>query len=74
MERKTNESFDAYKARRAAANQATGRINFQSRSGHGPSPRADRPRHRGIGIKGMASSRNTVYGANLKNHFDGMRQ
>ena len=71
MERKPNESFEAYRERRAAANAAVKRINSLAKSGgHGRGARAGRPSRPSIGIKGMASSINTAYGAGLKRQFD----
>ena len=77
MQRKPNESFAAYKVRRAAANAVTEAINAESRKCGTIGARAklrETMKRFSTGIKGMASSRNTSYGANLKNHFDGVRQ
>jgi len=80
MERKQNETFAAYKARRHLANIAVKNINRKARSHNGPSARAQlRETMRGfsIGIKGMAFSNFTSYGAGLRNRFDasmGMRR
>lgn len=71
MERKPDESFSTYKARRAVANAEVKRINIKAKSGGlGRGARAGRPSRPSIGIKGMASSVNTAYGAGLKRHFD----
>lgn len=72
MQRKENESFDAYKVRRAAANFAVTQINRLAKSGRGPSARQNLREHQSFstGIKGMKSSNFTSYGATLKAHFD----
>lgn len=77
MQRKPNESFAAYKVRRAAANAVTKAINSKSRKAGTISARAkfrETMARFSTGIKGMASSRNTPFGAGLKNRFDGARQ
>lgn len=43
MQRNPEETFEAYKARRALANQAVKNINAESKGGNQPNPRANRP-------------------------------
>lgn len=80
MKRNPTETFAAYKVRRAVANKATKAINAATRKGGTVSARAQlrqTMKRFTTGIKGMASSRNTAYGASLRNHFDatmGMRR
>lgn len=80
MERKLNETFAAYKARRHLANIAVKNINRMARTHNGPSARAKLREHMKdfrVGIKGMAFSNFTSYGAGLRNRFDasmGMRR
>jgi hypothetical protein len=67
MERNANESFAAYKVRRAAASLAVKHINWNARSG-GQSARAKlREFAPGFhtGIKGVASSNRTSMGAGI---------
>ncbi len=73
MQRHETESFTAYKARRAAANQAVKMINARVKAGgSGPNARSQRPTRAKVGIKGIKGA-GTVYGATLKAHFDSKR-
>ncbi len=63
MERNPDESFDEYKARRAVSNEQVRLINYRARSGGGRNSRADRPSRGGNGIKGIANTNMTAFGA-----------
>lgn len=60
MQRNENESFDAYKVRRAEANQAVKNINAECKGGKGPEPRFNRPNKGDV---------NWSYGEGLRRHF-----
>lgn len=60
MQRKENESFEAYKVRRAAANVAVKEINKAARNGGKENTRANRP---GKGVVAYS------YGNTLRAHF-----
>lgn len=60
MQRNPEESFEAYKARRAISNQAVKDINKECRNGGTVNSRANRP---GKGVK------STSYGELIRSHF-----
>lgn len=60
MQRKPDESFEDYKIRRKAANEAVKNINAASKGGKQPNPRVNRPN------KGKVWA---SYGAGLRAHF-----
>lgn len=65
MQRNENETFEAYKARRAIANEAVKNINAASKGGNGKPARHSRPHKGKIGAS---------YGEALRVHFYSTRK
>lgn len=65
MQRNENESFEAYRARRAKSNHERDQLNATSRSGNLPSARSRRPSRQSSGIKGIASSARRGMGTDI---------
>jgi len=79
MQRNENETFDAYKVRRAASNLAVKNINAESRGGSESSRSKQRQAARDAqkktprGIKGMASSHRSPMGRDIAASFAAKR-